>query len=90
MSQGFAYYRATAQSASQNVDFSKHKLQMSVLAIGGSGAQGDNLRLSMESLASNVSGGVIEDCGHYVMEEQPDVLAHRLLEFIKHVEDPAL
>jgi len=40
----------------------------------------------MESLASNVSGGVIEDCGHYVMEEQPDVLAHRLLEFIKHVE----
>jgi hypothetical protein len=25
-----------------------------------------------------------------VMEEQPDVLAHRLLEFIKHVEDPAL
>jgi pimeloyl-ACP methyl ester carboxylesterase len=63
---------------------------MPVLAIGGSGAQGDNLRLSMESLASNVSGGVIEDCGHYVMEEQPDVLAHRLLEFIKHVEDPAL
>ena len=90
MSQGFAYYRATAQSASQNVEFSKHKLQMPVLAIGGSGAQGDNLRLSMESLASNVSGGVIEDCGHYVMEEQPDVLAHRLLEFIKHVEDPAL
>ena len=90
MSQGFAYYRATAQSASQNVEFSKHKLQMPVLAIGGSGAQGDNLRLSMESLAANVSGGVIEDCGHYVMEEQPDVLAHRLLEFIKHVEDPAL
>jgi pimeloyl-ACP methyl ester carboxylesterase len=44
----------------------------------------------METLASNVSGGVIEDCGHYVMEEQPEVLGHRLLEFIKHVEDPAL
>jgi len=90
MSQGFAYYRATAQSASQNVEFSKHKLQMPVLALGGSGAQGDNLRLSMNTLASNVSGGVIEDCGHYVMEEQPEVLAHRLLEFIKHVEDAAL
>ena len=90
MSQGFAYYRASAQSASQNVLFSENKLQMPVLALGDSGAQGDKLRLSMESLASNVSGGVIEDCGHYVMEEQPDVLAHRLLEFIKHVEDSAL
>jgi pimeloyl-ACP methyl ester carboxylesterase len=90
MSQGFAYYRATPQSASQNVEFSKHKLQMPVLALGGSGAQGDNLRLSMETLASNVSGGVIEDCGHYVMEEQPEALAHRLLEFIKDVEARAL
>jgi pimeloyl-ACP methyl ester carboxylesterase len=90
MSHGFAYYRATARSASQNVEFSKHKLQMPVLALGGSGAQGDNLRSSMETLASNVSGGVIEDCGHYVMEEQPEVLARRILEFIKHAEDPAL
>jgi pimeloyl-ACP methyl ester carboxylesterase len=90
MSQGFAYYRAATQSAVQNVEFSRHKLQMPVLALGGSRAQGDNLRLSMETLAANVSGGVIEDWGHYVMEEQPDLLAHRLLEFIEHVEDSAL
>ena len=88
MSRGFAYYRAAAQSASQNVEFSKHKLPMPVLALGGSGAQGDNLRQSMESLASQVFGGVIEDCGHYVMEEQPEVLAAQLLDFIDHVEDP--
>jgi pimeloyl-ACP methyl ester carboxylesterase len=90
MSQGFAYYRAATQSASPNVEFSKHKLEMPVLALGGSGAQSDNLRISMETLPSNVPGGVIEDCGHYVMEEQPEVLAHRRLDFIKHVEGPAL
>jgi pimeloyl-ACP methyl ester carboxylesterase len=90
MSRGFAYYRAAAQSASQNVEFSKTKLKMPVLALGGSGAQGDNLRSSMLSLASDVSGGVIEDCGHYVMEEQPKAVASRLIDFINKVEGTAL
>jgi microsomal epoxide hydrolase len=47
---------------------------------------GDNLRSSMESLAVHLDGGVIEDCGHYVMEEQPEVVARRLLDFFKSVE----
>ena len=47
---------------------------------------GDNLRMTMEGLAMHLDGGVIEDCGHYVMEEQPEVVARRLLEFFKSVE----
>ena len=47
---------------------------------------GDNLRSSMEGLAVHLGGGVIEDCGHYLMEEQPEVVARRLLEFFKSVE----
>ena len=42
--------------------------------------------MSMESLAVHVEGGAIEDCGHYVMEEQPEVVSARLIEFFKGVE----
>jgi len=89
MSQGFAYYRAVAQSAAQNVDFSKTKLIMPVLALGGKSAVGNHLRKSMESIAIDVDGGEIDDCGHSVMEEQPNQLADRLLEFFDHVENVA-
>ena len=71
MSQGFAYYRSAALSASQNVAFGKTKLQMPVLALGGQGGLGSNMRKGLEALASNVQGSQINDCGHYVMEEQP-------------------
>ena len=89
MSRGFAYYRAAALSGAQNAEFSKHKLSMPVLALGGSAAIGDTLRQSMEALAVHVDGGVIDDCGHYVMEEQPEEVSRRLLDFFARVESAA-
>ena len=86
MSRGFAYYRAVAESAKQNQEFSTRKLSMPVLALGGRSATGDRLRASMEALALQVEGGVIEDCGHYVMEEQPEVVARELLDFFHRAE----
>jgi hypothetical protein len=49
MRQGFGYYRSAALSASQNIAFSKTKLQMPVLALGGEGSLGANMRKSMEA-----------------------------------------
>ena len=86
MSNGFAYYRAVAQSAAQNVEFSRIELTVPVLALGGQSAVGDSLRQSMEALALNVEGGVIPDCGHFVMEEQAEVVAGELLRFFERVE----
>jgi len=86
MSQGFAYYRSAAQSASQNLVFSQNKLPMPVLALGGRSATSNHLRNAMEAIAVQVEGGVIEDCGHYVMEEQPQQVAQRLLTFFARVE----
>ncbi len=86
MSRSFAYYRAAAKSASQNIEFSKTKLQMPVLALGGKAGVGDRLRVSMELLADHVEGGEVEDCGHYVMEGQPEVVSSRLLGFFRRVE----
>ena len=39
-----------------------------------------------KSLALQVEGGVIEDCGHYVMEEQPEYVARELIGFFDRVE----
>ena len=89
MSAGFAYYRSGSVSSSQNIEFSKQKLPMPVLALGGSGGMGEHLRLLMDPFAEQVDGGAIEDCGHYVMEEQPEILAERLLDFFMFVEDSA-
>jgi len=86
MSQGFAYYQSAALSASQNVVFGKTRLQMPVLALGGQGGLGSNMRKSLEALASNVQGGQIDDCGHYVMEEQPENIPQKLLDFFHNVE----
>ena len=76
-------------SASQNIEFSKEKLPMPVLALGGSGGMGEQLRLLIEPFAERVDGGAVEDCGHYVVEEQPDLLAGRLLDFFLSVEGSA-
>jgi pimeloyl-ACP methyl ester carboxylesterase len=90
MTRGFAYYRAYAATASQNLEFSKQKLGMPVLALGGSVGMADNLRKVMQPLATHVEGGAIEDCGHYVVEEQPEVLARTLLNFFDRVESSAV
>ena len=86
MARGFAYYRAVAESAKQNKEFSTRKLPMPVLALGGQSATGDRLRASMEPLALQVEGGVVEDCGHYVMEERPEIVVQELLSFFHRAE----
>ena len=86
MSRGFGYYRAVSESAAQNREFSKSRLTMPTLALGGQTAAGDSLRQSMQALAVSVEGGVLPDCGHFMMEEQPEALAQELLRFFARVE----
>ncbi len=86
MGRGFAYYRDASKSALQNIEYARTKLPMPVLALGGSMGVGDHLRVAMMSIATQVEGGEIEDCGHYVMEEQPEVVSRRLLEFFERTE----
>jgi pimeloyl-ACP methyl ester carboxylesterase len=85
MSRGFAYYR-DMRSASQNLEFSKRKLPMPILALGGDRGMGESLKQLMEKVGDNVEGGAIKDCGHWVLEEQPQVLSETLLEFFERAE----
>ena len=60
---------------------------MPVLAVGG-GREGEEARgrgsgpeASLKVIADDVTGAVVPDCGHFVPEEAPCLLANRLLAF---------
>ena len=58
-------------------------LMMPVLALGGSESFGRGMECieSLRRVAQQVEGGVIENCGHWIPEEQPENLTQQLLDF---------
>jgi pimeloyl-ACP methyl ester carboxylesterase len=81
MRAGFEHYRAMPQDAIQNQNYSKTKLTMPVLALQGGYIPlfGGNITMSavingMKMLAQNVTGITVPNSGHYIAEEQPDVV----------------
>lgn len=78
---GFDTYRAFWQDAEDNKIFAKTKLKMPVLAVGAGLSIRDGLTRSLEPLTDNLRGIVIEDCGHFIPEEQPERLALELKAF---------
>ena len=82
---GFSYYRNLARDIADNEAIAKtFKLPMPVLALGGNNAWGRRMEVleSLQRVASNVRGGVIDPCGHWMPEEQPQVLLQHLLPFL--------
>lgn len=86
MSAGFAYYRNIP------ADIAHHErllseggpLDMPVLALGGTGGWGRGMEVidSCRRVARNVTGGVIDEAGHWLPEEQPERLVAALREFL--------
>ena len=89
MRAGFEYYRALPQDRDDNKRLldSGFRLPMPVLALGGARTEArgraDEPLESLRAIASNVSGGAIPECGHFIPEEQPEALAERLLEHFR-------
>ena len=88
MRAGFEHYRAFPQDAIQNQNYSKTKLTMPVLALGGGYIPtfGGNITMptviyGMKLLAQNVTGITVPNSGHYIPEEQPDVVVKLLNNF---------
>lgn len=78
---GFEYYRAIFTDVDHNTENARTRLKMPVLALGGERGFGETTIKSMQRLAENVSGGVIERCGHWIPEERPEYLIEQLLAF---------
>ena len=88
MRAGFEYYRAIPQDESQNVNYSKTKLTIPVLALGGGNtpAFGGNVTKTsvaygLNMVAQDVSEIIIPNSGHWIPEEQPQFLADSLIRF---------
>ncbi len=78
---GFEYYRAILTDIEHNKENAKSRLKMPVLALGGDRGFGQAPLMSMRELAADVRGGVIENCGHWIVEEQTEYLTQQLLTF---------
>jgi pimeloyl-ACP methyl ester carboxylesterase len=73
-------YRAVFTTIAQTEPLTLDKVQVPVVALGGDRANGARVRAQIELVAQNVSGGVIEGCGHFVPEERPDEIVRMVLE----------
>jgi pimeloyl-ACP methyl ester carboxylesterase len=78
---GMGYYRAVFESMAQNKASAATALTMPVLAIGGAAGMGAAMAAAAGRVARHVEAAVIDDCGHYIPEEQPAALLTVLLPF---------
>lgn len=79
----FEYFRTFPQDIADNANNIKTKLTMPVLAIGASGSLRDFVPTQVAQYATNVTGAVIPASGHWIYEEQPTEITHRLLQFLR-------
>ena len=81
---GLAYYREAAASARQNrVLAARGKLAMPVLALGSDQGSISDMATPLRAFADDVRGASILSCGHFLPEEQPEVVARELREFFE-------
>ncbi|MEU6751262.1 alpha/beta hydrolase [Spirillospora sp. NPDC046719] len=76
-----AIYRAMLVDAEQNRQAAQKKLDIPVLALGGSAFIGDRNETQMRLFADDVTGHVL-DAGHDLAEEVPDEMAEVVLPFL--------
>ncbi len=84
MTAGFNYYRAVPQDIADNSAFREagRRLEMPILVYGGDPVTRGRGLTALESwarVARNVSGGVAENCGHWIPEERADFTAAEIL-----------
>jgi len=83
MHSAFNQFATFNQDAEDNKIFAaQRKLSMPVLALAGDHSFGTQMGDIMRLVATNVTTGVIRDCGHWVMEEQPIETTATIVEFI--------
>jgi pimeloyl-ACP methyl ester carboxylesterase len=74
MHSGFAQFAAFDQDAIDNRAFvaAGGRLAMPILALGGEKSFGPMMATVMRATATDVTGGVVPDSGHWIMEENPE------------------
>lgn len=82
MRAGFEYFRAFEKDAEDFARFAQTTLTMPMLVLTGEKASGEFLIQQAQLVAKNVEGVVVRNSGHWLMEEAPDQVIPRLVQFI--------
>jgi pimeloyl-ACP methyl ester carboxylesterase len=84
MRAAFAQFTSiAAKDVADNIAFSKMKLAMPVLAIGGEKSFGATMAVVMRNAATNVQQEVVPNAGHWLMEESPAVTMRLIAQFLR-------
>lgn len=78
---GLEWYRAFPIDHANALGWKRNPVTIPVLALGGDHRWGPKIVAMLEEFATNVSGGSIPNCGHWVVEERPAETAEALLKF---------
>jgi pimeloyl-ACP methyl ester carboxylesterase len=84
MHDAFEQFGAFNQDAMDNKALltAKGKITMPVLALGGEKSFGTGEETELRFVASNVTGGVVPDSGHWIMDENPKATIKLVTEFL--------
>jgi pimeloyl-ACP methyl ester carboxylesterase len=82
MRAGFEYFRAFEQDAEDFAHFAQTPLLMPMLVLTGEKASGEGLIQQGRLVAKNVEGVVVENSGHWLMEEAPEQVIPKLVGFL--------
>src|SRR6266404_4515517 len=82
MRAAWAYFASWPQLATEFAPLSKTKLTMPVLSIGGEKSLGNQLGAQMKLVADNVTVIVLQNAGHWILEEKPKETTAALLNFL--------
>src|SRR5712691_11703754 len=82
MRAGFEIFRAFERDAQDFARFAQTPLPMPMLVLTGEKASGDFLIQQGRLVATTVEGVVVRNSGHWLMEEAPDQVIPKLIEFL--------
>ena len=82
MRAGFEYFRAFEKDAEEFARLAQKPLPMPMLVLTGEKASGEFLIEQGRLVATNVEGVVIRGSGHWLMEEAPEQVIPKLVEFL--------
>jgi pimeloyl-ACP methyl ester carboxylesterase len=82
MAAGMEVFRAFPKDAEDFAGFAETKLSMPLLVLSGEKAGGPFLIEQGRMVATHVEGVLVKDRGHWLMEEAPDQVIPKLVEFL--------
>lgn len=80
---GLEWYRAFRKDHADALAWKRTALEMPVLGLGGDRRWGPEMVEMLEEFATNVTGGSVQDCNHWLAEERPNETADALLHFLR-------